>query len=97
MIRNTMNDVIWMILKTDEGKQEKVCINPVILNSNREGDWKGKMMFISKIGASVIHYILCSHNIGSFRKTLQIKDSIISDNNIVKTVIERKVTQMAGK
>jgi hypothetical protein len=26
MIRNTMNDVIWMILKTDEGKQEKVCI-----------------------------------------------------------------------
>jgi hypothetical protein len=26
MMRNTMNDVIWMILKTDEGKQEKVCI-----------------------------------------------------------------------
>jgi hypothetical protein len=29
MIRNTMNDVIWMILKTDEGKQEKVCIKLV--------------------------------------------------------------------
>jgi hypothetical protein len=26
MIRNTMNDVIWIILKMDEGKQEKVCI-----------------------------------------------------------------------
>jgi hypothetical protein len=25
MVRNTMNDVIWMILKMDEGKQEKAC------------------------------------------------------------------------
>jgi exonuclease III len=183
-IMNTMNDVIWMILKTHEGKQEKVCKgvcynapkgsryeNPhfyvdleneiseiknvyggidliilgdfnsktgdlmpkecdaededewsenmsfsnshrrgedkiindegrklvnfceilklEILNGNREADWEGKMTFISKIGSSVIDYILCSHNIGSFMKTLQIKDSVISDHNIVETVIER--------
>jgi hypothetical protein len=54
-------------------------------------------MFISKIGASVTDYILCSHNIGSFMKTLQIKDSFINDHNIVKTVIERRSTQMVGK
>jgi hypothetical protein len=185
MIMNMMNDAIWMILKMDEGKQEKVCTgvcynapkgsryeNPhfyadleneiseiknvygeidliilgnfnsrtgdlmlmgydiededernvnmsfsnfcrrnedktindeggklvnfceilklEILNGNGIGDWEGKMTLISKIGASVIDYILCSYNICSFMKTLQIKDSIISDSNIVETVIERR-------
>jgi hypothetical protein len=33
-----------------------------IFNGNREGDWEGNMTFISKIGTSVIDYILCSHN-----------------------------------
>jgi hypothetical protein len=61
-----------------------------ILNGNREGNWEGKMTFISKIRASMIDYIVCSHNIGSFMKTLQIKDSVISDHNIVETVIERR-------
>jgi hypothetical protein len=70
-----------------------------ILNGNRKGGWEGKMTFISKIGASVIDYIyiLCSHNIGSFVKTLQIKDYIISDHNIVETVLKEEVTQMVGK
>jgi hypothetical protein len=53
-------------------------------------DWKVKMTFISKIGASVIDYILYSHNIGSFMKTHQIKDSIINDYNIVEAVVERR-------
>jgi hypothetical protein len=57
---------------------------------NREGDWEGKMTFISKIGASVIDYILCSQNVGNFMKTPHIKASTISDHNIVKTVIERR-------
>jgi hypothetical protein len=99
MIRNIMNDVRWMILKTDEGKQEEVCIKVVtnceilkllILSGNREGDWEGKMTFISKIGAGVKYHILCSHNIGSLVKTRQIKESIIICHNIVETVTERK-------
>jgi hypothetical protein len=60
------------------------------LNDNKEDHWDGKMTFISKIGASVKEYILCSHKIRSFMKTLQIKDSIISDHNIIRTVIERR-------
>jgi hypothetical protein len=34
-------------------------LNLEILNGNREGDVEGKMIFISKAGASVIDYILC--------------------------------------
>jgi hypothetical protein len=77
---------------TKGGKLINFCeiLKMKILNGNRVGDWEGKMTFISKIGASVIDYILCSHNTGNFMKTLQIKDSVISDHNIVETVIERR-------
>jgi hypothetical protein len=73
----------------DEGRKlVNFCeiLKQEILNGNREG----KMTFISKIGASVIDYILCSQNVGSFMKTLHIKDSVISDRNIVETVIGRR-------
>jgi hypothetical protein len=45
----------------DEGKKlVNFCeiLKLEILNGNRVGDWEGKMTFISKIGASVIDYIM---------------------------------------
>jgi hypothetical protein len=80
------------VINNEGRKLVKFCeiLKLVILNGNREGDWEGKMMFISKIGASVIDYILCSQNVGTFIKTLQIKDSIISENIIAETVTERR-------
>jgi hypothetical protein len=46
------------------------------------------MTFISKAGASVIDCILCTYDIGRCLRTLNVRDMIVSDLNIIETVIE---------
>jgi hypothetical protein len=46
-------------------------------------------MFISKAGASVIDYILCTYDIGRCLRTFQVRDMLINDHhNITETLIE---------
>jgi hypothetical protein len=48
--------------------------NLEIPNGSRDGDVEGKMAFISKAGASVINYILCSWDIGRcLRRTFKVR------------------------
>jgi hypothetical protein len=72
-------------------------LNLEILNGSREGDVEGKMTFISKIGTSVIDYILCSCDIERCLKTFRVRVMAISDHNIIETVIEVEDRNRADK
>jgi hypothetical protein len=72
-------------------------LNLEILNGSREGDVEGKMTFISKIGTSVIDYILCSYDIGRCLKTFRVRDMAITDHNIIETVTEVEDRNRADK
>jgi hypothetical protein len=63
-------------------------LNLEVLNGSREGDVEGKMTFVSKTGASVTDYILCSYDIGRCLRTFRVRDMTISDHNIIETVTE---------
>jgi hypothetical protein len=63
-------------------------LNLEVLNGSREGDLESKMTFVSKAGASVIDYKSCSYDIGRCLTTFKGRDMVISDHNIIETVIE---------
>jgi hypothetical protein len=71
--------------------------NLKILNGNRDGDVQGKVTFISKTGATVIDYILCSYDIGKCLRTFKVRDMTISDHIIIETVIEVEDSNKADK
>jgi hypothetical protein len=59
-----------------------------ILNGSRENDLEGEVTFIPKAGGSVIDCMLCTYNTGRCLRTSEVRDIVISDPNIIETVIE---------
>jgi hypothetical protein len=57
-----------------------------ILNCGRQCDWEGRMLFISKAGASLVDYVLCLYGIDIYLKTFSIMDVIVKVDSVVETV-----------
>jgi hypothetical protein len=99
LLNNVGPNGLWIILKTDEGKEGKVCIG-VCYNPPRGSKYENPRFFeklISKIGTSVTYYILCSYDTGRCLKTFRVRNMAISDHNIIETVTEVEDRNRADK
>jgi hypothetical protein len=87
------------VVNEEDRKLISFCeiLNLEILNGSRECDVEDKMTFISKTGACVIDYILCSYDTGRCLRTFRIRHMTISNHNIIETAIEVEVSNKTDK